>query len=217
MKILILILISCFAIQIVLPSRILFLFPTFSKSHLIVVEGLSVTLAQRGHDVTIATPFPRNKPTSNYREILIPLEDEDANYANDMVQSPSKDKQSSKLLPKLMKIATKLGSTMLELPEFRRMMDEEKFDLVVTGMFMNNFLLGVGDHFKCPTIILCFVGSMAFTHHLVGNPLGTSAVPHMSLESTNLNFYNRVWNFIIHASELSIYHYMNYVQKELYE
>lgn len=54
--------------------KILFAFPSPSKSHLIVVQGLSTYLAEKGHNVTVVSPFPLSKPMDNYRDIVGPNE-----------------------------------------------------------------------------------------------------------------------------------------------
>lgn len=61
-------------------------------------------------------------------------------------------------MPKIMRGFAALGNSSLHHPEVRRMMQEEKIDIVIVGFFMNNFLLGIADHFKCPSIVLSSQG-----------------------------------------------------------
>lgn len=110
-----------------------------------------------------------------------------------------------------------MANTMLNSTEFKKIMVEEKFDLVVIGMFFNNYLLGVGDHFKCPTMMLSVSGAMTFTNLLMGNPLGVSSVRHMFMNNDVKTFKDRVVNFVIHGVDYGLKAYMNYLMQTNYE
>lgn len=56
-------------------ARILLVHPSPSKSHLIVSKALMKELASRGHDVTVISSFPLEKPMKNYRDIYVPLQE----------------------------------------------------------------------------------------------------------------------------------------------
>lgn len=196
-------------------SRILFLFPSPSKSHLIVVKGLSTTLAERGHDVTVVSPFPLDKPMKNYRDINVDVPEEMVKLSNSMVNKPNKN--LFKALPQLLNILFGMGNDMLTMPAFKKIMDEEQFDLVIIGMFFNQYLLGVGDHFKCPTIMLSVTGAQTMTNVLVGNPLGVTSVRHAFFDSNVNTFLDRVKNFLIHGGDFVMQAYIDYVMKQNYE
>lgn len=197
-------------------SRILFLFPSPSKSHLIVVQGLSTTLAERGHDVTVVSPFPLDKPMKNYRDIKVEVPEDMLKLSTLMVTNPNGS--LFKLLPRLMRNLFTMGNDMLTMPKFKKIMNEESFDLVIIGMFFNNYLLGVGDHFKCPTMMLSVSGPMTLTDALVGNPLSVSASAHPFFDVNLKTFIGRVKNFFAYGGDLLMKTtYMNYVQKQNYE
>lgn len=44
-----------------------------SQSHIIVGKALYTELAKQGHDVTVISTFPLDKPLKNYRDIHVPL------------------------------------------------------------------------------------------------------------------------------------------------
>jgi hypothetical protein len=52
-------------------ARILGMFPFPTPSHMIVIRGLMLELASRGHEVTEATPFPESKVIPNYTSIEV--------------------------------------------------------------------------------------------------------------------------------------------------
>jgi glucuronosyltransferase len=196
-------------------SRILFLFPSPSESHLIVVKGLSTTLAERGHDVTVVSPFPLKKPMKNYRDITVEIPQDMHDLKSFMVKNP--DEIIFKTFPRLLRNLFTMGNDMLQKPEFKKLMNEEKFDLVVIGMFFNNYLLGVGDHFKCPTVMLSVSGAQTFINVLTGNPLEVSSVQHMFFQTDLSDFWGRLKNFLAHGADFVMIAYLEKLQKENYE
>lgn len=51
--------------------KILGIFHTFSKSHYIAGGALMKGLAAKGHDVTVISPYPQDKPTKNYHDVTV--------------------------------------------------------------------------------------------------------------------------------------------------
>lgn len=195
-------------------SRILFLFPTPSESHLIVVKGLSTTLAERGHDVTVVSPFPLKKAMKNYRDINVEVSQDMNDLKSSMVKNPNEN--ILKTFPRLLDNLFEMGNNMLTMPSFKKLMDEEKFDLVVIGMFFNNYLLGVGDHFKCPTLMLSVSGTKTFLNVMTGNPLSLTTVGHQFFISEMKTFWDRLRNFVIHGLDFALIAYLEKLQKKNY-
>jgi glucuronosyltransferase len=52
-------------------ARILAIFPLPAKSHFAVSSALLKELANRGHQVTVLSPFPEKSPIPNYTDIEI--------------------------------------------------------------------------------------------------------------------------------------------------
>ncbi|CRK99007.1 CLUMA_CG011945, isoform A [Clunio marinus] len=216
MKVISLLVFAFLFVKISESSRILFVFPSPSKSHLIVVKGLSTTLAERGHDVTVVSPFPLDKPMKNYRDINVEIpQDEMEKFNTYVINNPKPN--MFKLMPALFSILFKMSDNMFESEEFKKVLDEEKFDLVIIGMFFNNYLLGIGDHFKCPTMILSVTGTMTMLNVLVGNPLAVTSVQHSFFESGNMGtFSSRVANFLLHGSDYGFIALCDYLFKDRY-
>lgn len=203
-------------ISSVTSSRILVLFPTPSKSHVITVQGLSTALVNKGHEVTVVSPFPLGKKMKNYRDIQSPLSDEVKSFNDGILKNPKKS--MIVMMPEILRIVASTGKDMMEMPEFKRIMKEEKFDLVIIGMFMNNYLLGYGDHFKCPTMMMSAAGAFTFTNMLFGNPLEVSAVSHiMSYTAGKMNFWERLKSFVAYGFDLALHYYLDYKQRIIYE
>lgn len=197
-------------------SRILFLYPTVSKSQDILLQPLAVELANRGHEVTYVSAFPIEKAVKNYRSIKIPFDENDKNFITDIVKDP-KGKGLFYIFPRLTSIINKLGNEALQMKKMRKMMDEEKFDLVVVGYFHTEFMFGIADHFKCPSIMFIPTMTTSIINRMIGNPLEVSSVPQFLLGTTNLNFINRVKNFVFSGVELLVGQYFKYKAKQVYE
>lgn len=51
--------------------KILGIFPTMAKSHYITGGALMKALAAAGHEVSVISPFPQEKPLKNFRDITV--------------------------------------------------------------------------------------------------------------------------------------------------
>ncbi|CAO1423867.1 unnamed protein product [Diamesa serratosioi] len=198
-------------------SKILVLFPSTSRSHLVVAQGVTTALAERGHQVTVVSPFPLDKPMRNYRDIKLELDDFHKEFMLHILKDPGNTRNMFKQMPAMLKVVKDMGNNTIHMPEMQLMMKNEKFDLIIVGFFMNNHLLGLAEHFNCPSIMISSIGPMSFTNQLFGNPAAVSGTRHMSLQSTELNFIGRIKNLLIHIPELLMIEYMNYIQKNLYD
>lgn len=185
-------------------ERILIVFPTLSISHVMPLQPLAKLLAAKGHDVTFVSAFPQSKPIKNYRDIVIPYNEEDKAFVTEIAKDP---KQASlfKVLSGLPRMVYNTGNITMQMPEMRRLMKEEKFDLLIAGYFMTEFVLGLGDHFKCPTILFSPAGAVSTLNGIVGNPLSPSSTPHFAHQNLDLTtFVDRLKNFIINSVDLLI-------------
>jgi glucuronosyltransferase len=185
---------------------------------MIIVHALSTTLAERGHNVTILSAFGFDKKIPNHREVLMPFDKETlTKFTQKAFENPNQSILKS--LPWIVNKALNLGLDLVKLPEFQKIL-EEKFDLVIIGMFFNNFLLGYGDHFKCPTVMLTTTSHISFTNSLTGNSAENNAVPSIHLKPSvlfRMTFFERVKNVLINSVENLMNAYMNYRQKIVYE
>ncbi len=76
MKSLILIILSLLIFEVCAASKILVVYPTASRSQVVVTQLLSKELAKRGHKITTVSLFPLEKPVPNYRDIKIQMDDQ---------------------------------------------------------------------------------------------------------------------------------------------
>lgn len=192
--------------------------PTFSKSHTIPLQVLAKIMANRGHEVTFVSPFKLNENVENYREIQLEVSKESLKNFDEFGKAMSESNPLG-----VIAVATKtifnLGNETLQSAVMKKLMETEKFDLLVVGWFTNNFLVGLADHFNCPSVIF-FSGSIfSMLHQLVGNPLAPEGAPHGMSGTKEVNtFYQRLGNFLGYAFDVFVIrNYFNYRSKTVYE
>lgn len=185
-------------------SNILIIQTSLTKSHTLPLHILAKSLSQeRNHQVTFVTPFPSNKNISNLREIGIPYDESDLNIVNKIAES-TKDKTFIEIGFSLSKVFTKVGNDTLQMKEMKNLMKINKFDLLILGYQMNEFMLGLGDHFKCPTILFSPSGMIGQLERIMGNPFSLAGSNHFILHGKELDFIGRLRNFLLYAYDYLI-------------
>jgi glucuronosyltransferase len=150
-----------------LASRILVLHPSPSISHVIVARSLVNELARRGHEVTMFSQFPQKSSIKNLRDIKVEVNESLADLTKNFVNNSGNVWETFKHIPKLMRICSKAAEAILEHPEFKRLVKEEKFDLVIVGMFTTNFMFGAAGYFDAPQIGIFSAGVFTFINQVI--------------------------------------------------
>ncbi|XP_055609692.1 UDP-glucosyltransferase 2-like [Uranotaenia lowii] len=204
-----------FASNVVQSARILCVFPSPSKSHVLVGQSLLKGLAARGHEVTMVSAFKLSKPVKNYRDVIIPL---DHDTSEQMKRFLNEKPNLFKELPKMMKSMMETANSTINHPKMEEI-KREQFDLVIAGVFVADYILGFGPHFDAPTVVLWSAGLTKITADLVGNPRALSAVPHIMLgtSQTGMGFVDRLKNFLIGAAENAFSAFSVYQQRKYYD
>lgn len=195
-------------------ARILFLFSTPSKSHMIIVHALSTALAEKGHEVTVVTPFPLEKPIKNHREIVVPFNSEVKETMKTIIDTSSKS--FLRMIYMMLKANFQQMEEVFISEEFQKITNE-KFDMIVIGMNFQNALLGFAEKFDCPVIVLSIQRHVIFTNVMVGNPMAVNANPHLNIAKYDMNFVDRVKNFAFFGADMLFYTFAHYKQKAIYE
>lgn len=197
-------------------SRILVLYPTLSQSHMLPLQALSVVLAERGHEVTFVSPFPLTKQVKNYRDIKI--------WFNETLKEelmPNFGKTSIRTMltsfMSLIPFMNKISDDMLHSKEFQQIMNEEKFDLVIIGYLFNEYLLGVANHFYCPSVLFSTAGPLSIMSQALGNPLAVAGSQHALVRSVEMNFVGRLATFLATGVELSLTMIAKHFNRQRYE
>ncbi len=189
-----------FCSNFVSSSKILIAQPSPSRSHVLPVQVLAKLLAEKGHEVTYITAFPLEKSIKNYRDIKIEIDENDMAFVKRSMADPGKLTflKSTLEIPKIM---AKIGNNTIQSKEVQKLMREESFDLVIVGYFFSEYLFGLGDHFKCPIIVISPVGMFQTLASMVGNPLGIPAAPHIGYMTGDNSFFSRLANAMIYGVE----------------
>ncbi|XP_075152431.1 UDP-glycosyltransferase UGT5-like [Haematobia irritans] len=189
-------------------ANILGLFTSHSPSHLIVHMSVVKVLAERGHNVTVVVSQKPKVTHKDINVILIPPTEEIQKFLDDEVSAMAQKKNNiftifQNLLGSL-SILIDMQADILADPRFTALYDnpDTKFDLVIAGVFMNNYVLGVAAKFKAPLILSWMGPPTVMTDDLVGNPPETSYVPGMSLAvkvGEKMTFKQRIANFFMNG------------------
>jgi len=198
--------------------KILIVQTSLTKSHTLPLFILAKALVQeRHHHVTFVTPFPSNKNITNLREIVTSYDDADKEAINKIAEC-TKDKTFIEIGFSLSKVITKIGNDTLQMTEMKALMKNEKFDLIILSYHMNEFMLGLGDHFKCPTIIFSPSSIIGNLERIIGNPFSLTGSNHYILNGQKLDFVGRLKNFLLYTYDyLIIRNIFDFYGKKTYE
>ncbi|KAH8381158.1 hypothetical protein KR200_006458, partial [Drosophila serrata] len=183
-------------------ANILGLFPSLSPSHLIIQMSVAKVLAERGHNVTVVTVLKPMVTHKSINVITIPLTKEEAQRKSDSIKEMSKN-DNSNMVVSMLRMSGQMDfmfKKMAEALKHERVKDlylnkNNKFDLVLSGYFMNDFQLGFARKVNAPFIIVATMPPNQMVNPLIGNPLEASYVPSMddSLEkATGMSFRQRL-------------------------
>ncbi|XP_055374175.1 UDP-glycosyltransferase UGT5-like [Condylostylus longicornis] len=200
-------------------AKILGLFTSQSKSHVIIHMSVARALIENGHNLTIVTTIDLNESNKNFRHIKVPGENVE-NMINNVTQMSTIEKfiKFFYMFRKLM------GNSIVALKstEMQKLMKEESFDLIIIGYFLNEYEIGVAAHFKCPAVII-FMGQPIYSlNNLVGNPDEITHIPHPIWGETTkyMGFFSRVanafWYFVDNLLWWTIRTSFNTYYKELF-
>lgn len=133
-------------------SRIVVLFPVCTKSHIIAFMPIAETLAEKGHQVTIVSPFKVNKRNlDNIHEIIV----KDTWKSEETDWFGSKPGNSLKLynVLKIFRSHTVEGyKNLMASNEFQSIVQNRAADLFIVDTVLNEFVLPIVDHLKVPFI-----------------------------------------------------------------
>ncbi|XP_058974185.1 UDP-glycosyltransferase UGT5 [Musca domestica] len=156
-----------------------------SKSHFIVDSALLKGLAEKGHEVTVISPFSLKKPMKNYVEIPTPsvlkLMDEELNNLLDTTERSVVEN-----LVSFHNTGVRVTEAVLNEPAVKQLMvSNQTFDAVICEVFLSEALYGLSEHFKAPLIGLGTFGAVAWNTDMVGSPSPPSYVANTFLPFTD--------------------------------
>lgn len=190
------------ALEKVQGENILGVFTSPGKSHLIIFMSTIRTMIEKGHNVTVLTTIPiPNMQTSDsrtFRHIQLDSPDLHPNEVNKKISALVQEANFKNFLA-TMKVMANVQRNALRTEEFKQFLQENNtFDLMLLGYFGNDYLLGIGAHFRCPVALITLGGpAMGPIGKFIGNPEEISYVPSPVLGIQQpMNLVNRAKNFI---------------------
>ncbi len=179
--------------------EILGIFPLAVKSHFEIFDALMVALANRGHKVTVFSPFPKNDTISGYFSISLadcfstpPIYD-----FGDLIFSPNfffNIKLHLSLNPSSESILN--CDPIVEL----FLNSSKKYDLLITETFFNDFYQFLGYKFEIPVIAFDVNFPFPWMMEWTGLPLNPSYIPCILTSFLpKMNFIERLTNTLVFA------------------
>lgn len=199
-------------------ARILGLFPSPSKSHLLIHCAIADTLAEAGHEVTVISTVPNLYKKAKYNFIHVQGAMYDNKFANDMVNKPA---PAYVKFYHTMSSAMAMANNTLNHPTMQEFLGNHKagdFDVIIMGYFMNDFMLGIAAQFQCPVIMSFMVQPIFPINNMIGNPLEASYVPTLfSGFKQPMDFWSRLQNmFTIAVEEGFLMNFLRWNMEKLY-
>ncbi|XP_055374507.1 uncharacterized protein LOC129607504 [Condylostylus longicornis] len=202
-------------------ANILGLFPSQSKSHLVIQFAVVRALLERGHNITVVTTIPYHEANlSGYKHLVLPSETNYEDVVKDMIQANGTYNKLIKAI-KAMKTFINGSAHVTLTDEFQKLMNEESFDLLLLGYIFNEFHLGLTSHFKCPAVVIWVQKPLYTLDRLVGNPILSLDYSRFYQMSLDINLGN---GFLYHIlnSLLATFDIINaiaydYIQESYYE
>lgn len=103
-------------------------------------------------------------------------------------------------------------------PNFKKIMQNERFDALIHSYTHNYFQLGLAAHFKCPSIVLSSIPIVRTIGDFVGQPSYPEAVPSFIFDiKGKMTFYERLENFLLIGIEVIFAMYQDYMNRIYYE
>ncbi|XP_054729023.1 UDP-glycosyltransferase UGT5-like isoform X2 [Anastrepha obliqua] len=202
-------------------ARILGLFTSFSKSHMLIYCSVAEELARVGHDVTVIGMTKNVYPNATYKYIQLQLPNGgqvDGKALRSVVNSRQSFIQSMLVTTRE---SMRMANETLWEPRMRAFLHDNHagaFDLLLFGFVMNEFQMGIAAHFQCPIVILWVIQPALQINRFVGNPDVVDYVPTLfSHLKQPMGFLQRVKNYITALVEDLLCVYLDQRAQQLYD
>lgn len=192
--------------------KILALFPHPGISHFAVFKPLLDELANRGHELTVLSHFPRKDKLPNYRDIN--LEDTSGTLLNaiDLKSLDQSNFHSFSQLKMIFGMAETACGEPLEKQGVKELLNSnEKFDVILIEVFNSDCFLGFVHKFKAPFIGISTHQLISWANHRLENPDNPSYIPNIfSAHPRSMTFFERVANTVVLLSTQIFYEIKSY-------
>jgi hypothetical protein len=192
-------------------ARILGVFPVPGKSNYFLGSSLMRALAEKGHDVTIISPFSENNlpKGGSYREILLPEMLAQLETRRNEINMYELGEVSPFInIPFLAYLMSEIGEILFKETNVQKLINSgEKFDAVIVEQFFSDAHKVLAYHFDAVQIVFSSVGANIWINSLVGNPSPPSYIPDSMLSySAHMTFLERLKNTLISLLNTCVHH-----------
>ncbi|XP_055910483.1 UDP-glycosyltransferase UGT5-like [Eupeodes corollae] len=198
--------------------KILGIFPSMLKSHFFVGNSLMKGLAEKGHEVTMISPFPEKIKLKNYRDIVTPnILNIFKDHTNNTISL--RDNNFVESLKEVYTLGMIISNSTLSESSVQELLaSREKFDVVVCEVFVTDALFGIAEHFNAPLIGVSTFGARLWNTDLVGSPTPLSYMPSDFLpHSQHMTLYQRIENLIYNSVDYYLYTFHHLpIQEDLF-
>ncbi|XP_055857860.1 UDP-glucosyltransferase 2-like isoform X6 [Episyrphus balteatus] len=206
-------------------ANVLCMFTSPHITNLKIFMAVANTLIERDHNLTIVTTIPIPIgfiPKKNFRHIFLEIPFESARVFTDvntqLAIDPLSKTNDFKSFFQTVHISTRIQRNALMQSEFKEFFAEEnKFDLMILGYLLNDFMVGVAPRYDCPIAIISLSGPFGAIGEWIGNPSAISyvQVPFVG-KSQPMSFIERFQNLMLHAFEPVVQAYSNQIMDDIY-
>lgn len=189
--------------------KILVLFPHPGHSHFMVFENLLKALADRGHELTVISHFPLEKPYPNYRDVSLK---ETSTVVKDfmdldMIKGYRFEKYFGSVAIHYMSwLSLEQGLVSETLKNF--LQEENHFDLVLGEFFNTNSFLGLAKKYNASLIGLSSCASLPWTSDWIAQPDHPAYIPLVFMDySDEKTFFERLENTVLLVLSKMYYKY----------
>jgi hypothetical protein len=199
-------------------ARILGVFPVGAPSHYILGNSLLKGLAEKGHDVTMVSPFAEKNPPKNgsYRDIVLSgFAEEHERSLKEMNLFEMEKKNFFTVLPFFTTMMIEACERTLNHTNVQKLIhSDEKFDVVIV-QFLNEAQQALATHFNAPLILFSTIGTSSWINQAVGNPQPLAYVPETLIGfSYKMTFSQRLVNVLAYVVKLGMYHFYMFPQQD---
>ncbi|KZS03466.1 Ugt36Ba, partial [Daphnia magna] len=196
-----LVVLSALATESCMGERIVVLYPAGAKSHFYAVMPLLEELAERGHNLTVFSPYKGiTKTIKDATEIFLASIAQKVDTID--IDWFGMQKQGSKQFFTMMRIMTDLSVLACEgtvtNPEFQNVIKNRDVDLFIVDAFGHEFIYPIIHKIGIPFVIHGSSSPLQTTLDAMGAPKEYASVPAMPLDFDNhMNFFQRLVNVVL--------------------
>ncbi|XP_047098402.1 UDP-glycosyltransferase UGT5-like [Schistocerca piceifrons] len=175
-------------------ARVLSVFPVPMRSHWIVCRSLLEALHDRGHQLTVLTPYPTGRPRRNWTELIVPDTMHLLGGTSDLFSLGQRS--DFVWLLRLFNYGISSCEVFLQQENVQQLFESDReFDVIIIETFFNDCLMALAHKFRAPVIAISTLVGTVWMSDMMGSPYPLSYVAEPFLSYTDrMPFWQRLHN-----------------------